>query len=324
MKLEKDQLVKFYSLMVRTRKLDNLMIEALNSGRMAGFYHAGPGEEAVGIGACTFNMRDDDYLYPHHRSHAIGFTLARGISPKGWVCRHFDKNPGEVEGPTAEERGIFGISGTIGGGFPLSLGWGITAKKNGKNQAVLSFFGDGASGRGTLHESMNMAAIWKLPIVWICENNQFGQFMPIKDAFAREDIADIAAGYNMPSAVVDGQDVLAVHEAVEVAVQKARAGDGPSLIECKTYRMRGHAEGVPDVDHVDPRSEKDKEAWRKRDPIVLFKENLIKQRILTEEEISKMDQEADDEVAELDKYQQECPVMVPSDASILDVFLYAE
>ena len=324
MKLEKEQLVKFYSLMVRTRKLDALLIEALNSGRMAGFYHAGLGEEACGIGACTFNMRDDDYLYPHHRGHAIGFTLARGVSPKGWVCRHFDKNPGEVEGPTAEERGMFGISGTIGGGFVLSLGWGLTAKKNNTGQAVLSFFGDGASGRGTLHEAMNLAAVWKLPIVWVCENNQYGQFVPIRDAFAREDIADIASGYNMPSAVVDGQDVIAVHEAVGAAVERARAGDGPSLIECKTYRMRGHAEGVPDVDHTNVRTEEDKEIWRKRDPILLLKEKLLKQGIMTEAEIEKIENDAEAEVEELDKFQAQSPVMLPKDASILDDFLYAK
>ncbi|MFO7962386.1 MAG: thiamine pyrophosphate-dependent dehydrogenase E1 component subunit alpha [Desulfobacterales bacterium] len=324
MKLEKEQLVTFYSLMVRARKLDALLVEALNSGRMAGFYHAGVGEEAVGVGACTFNMREDDYLYPHHRGHAISFYLARGISPKGWVCRHFDKDPGEIEGPTAEERGIFGISGTIGGGFVLSLGWGLTAQKNKKGQAVLSFFGDGASGRGTLHESMNLAAVWKLPIVWICENNQFGQFVPIRDAFAREDIADLAAAYSMPSIVVDGQDVLAVHEAVEAAVDRARAGDGPSLIECKTYRMRAHAEGVPDVDHTKPRTDEDKSDWRKRDPIIIFKEKLIKQGIMTEEAIDEIDREADDEVARLDAFQSQCPQMLPKDASILDDFLYAE
>jgi acetoin:2,6-dichlorophenolindophenol oxidoreductase subunit alpha len=324
MKLEKEHLIKFYSLMVRSRKLDALLIEALNSGRMAGFYHAGLGEEGVGIGACTFNMRDDDYLYPHHRGHAISFNLARGISPKGWVCRHFDRDPGVVEGPRPEERGIFGISGTIGGGFVLSLGWGLTAKKNKKNQVTLSFFGDGASGRGTLHEAMNLASVWKLPIVWVCENNQFGQFVPIKDAFAREDIADLAAGYNMPSAVVDGQDVIAVHEAIEAAVQRARSGDGPSLIECKTCRMRAHAEGVPDVNHTQLRSEEDKAPWRKRDPIILLKEKLLAQGIAKEEELTRIEQEAEKEVADLDQFQAQCPVMLPKDASILDDFLYAK
>jgi pyruvate dehydrogenase E1 component alpha subunit len=268
-------------------------------------------------------MRDDDYLYPHHRSHAIGFTLARGVSPKEWVCRHFDKSTGEVEGPSAEERGIFGISGTIGGGFVLSLGWGITAKKNGRGQVVLGFFGDGASGRGTLHESMNLASLWKLPIVWICQNNQFGQYMPIKDAFAKADIADLAGSYDMPGLVVDGQDVLAVHEAVEAAVARARQGRGPSLIECKTYRMRSHAEGVPDVDHVAPRSESEKEAWAKRDPIILFGQKLVSEGFAQQAELTEIEARADAEVAELDKYQEQCPVRVPKDASVLDTLLYA-
>ena len=139
-----------------------------------------PEKKPWGSGPVHSTWRDDDYVYPHHRAHAIGFYLARGVSPKGWVCRHFDKNPGEVEGPTAPERGLIDLSATIGGGFVLSLGWGLNAKKNNKGQVVLGFFGDGASGRGTLHESMNMASLWKLPIVWICENNQYGQFMPIK------------------------------------------------------------------------------------------------------------------------------------------------
>ena len=324
MELTKDQLVKFYSLMVRARKLDQLMIDALNTGRMTGFYHAGPGEEACGVGACTFNMRDDDYVYPHHRSHAIAFHLARGISPKGWVCRHFDKNPGEVEGPTPKERGIIDISATIGGGFVLSLGWGLNAKKNNKEQVVLSFFGDGASGRGTLHESMNMASLWKLPIVWICENNQYGQFMPIKDAFPREDIADLSTAYNMPGIVVDGQDVLAVHEAVNAAVERARAGDGPSLIECKTFRMRGHAEGVPDVDYYTQRTEKEKENWRRRDPILLLKDVLLKRKVVSEEELIEIDEAADREVKEQDQYMEQCPVNVPDDPSRFDDFLYVE
>jgi len=324
MKLKKDQLAKLYSLMTRTRKLDRLMIDALATGRMSGWFHSGPGEEAVGIGAVTFNMKNDDFLWPHHRSHGIGFFLARGISPKGWVCRHFDKNPGEIEGPTMADRGVFSYGGTIGGQFGVSLGWGVAARKNGKNQVVICFFGDGASGRGTLHEAMNLASVWKLPIVWICENNQFGQFVPIKDAFPREDIADIASGYNMPGIVVDGQDVLTVHEAVEAAVERARKGDGPSLVECKTYRMRAHAEGIADVEHERPRTDKEKEAWKKRDPIILFKEKLIKQKVLTEEEINIIDQEADAEVKALDEYQQQCPAHTAEDSSIFDFLLYSE
>lgn len=238
MELDRDQLVTLYRLMLRARKLDELMVNGLKTGKMVGFYHSGQGEEAVPVGACTFNLREDDYVYPHHRGHAIGFTLARGVSPKTFVAMHYGRVPRDVEGPTSEQRGIFGISGTIGGAFPMALGWALTAKMNARSQVSICFFGDGSSGRGTLHESMNMASVMKLPVVWVCENNLYGQWMPIKDAFPREDIADLAHTYAMPGVVVDGQDVLAVHEAVRVAVQRAREGRGPSLVECKTYRYR--------------------------------------------------------------------------------------
>ena len=323
MKLEKDHLTTFYTLMMRTRKLDELLVNELKEGKLVGFYHSGQGEEAVSVGGCTFNLREDDYLYPHHRAHGVGFHLARGLSPKPWVARHYGKDPVDVEGPTMVERGIFGGSGTIGGGFVLSLGWGLSAKMNGKNQITASFFGDGASGRGTLHEAMNMAATMKLPIVWICENNLYGQWMPIKDAYPREDIADLAQGYNMPGVVVDGQDVIAVHEAIEAAVERARSGEGPSLVECKTYRYRGHSEGGADIAHYQPRPAEELEAWKKRDPILLLKEKLITQGVLTEAEIEKINDEVDEEVKAMEKYGEDCPIPKPDDLSVLDDMLYA-
>jgi pyruvate dehydrogenase E1 component alpha subunit len=324
MDLEKNQLITFYTLMLRTRKLDGLLLKGLQEGKLVGFYHSGQGEEAVAIGGCTFTLREDDYLYPHHRAHALGFFLARGLSPKPWLVRHHGKEPIDVEGPSAEERGIFGMSGTIGGGFVLALGWGFSAKMRGENQIVACFFGDGASGRGTLHEAMNMATLQKLPIVWICENNLYGQWMPIRDAYAREDIADLAHSYNIPGVVVDGQDVLAVHEAIKAAVDRARAGQGPSLVECKTYRYRGHSEGGADISHYRPRPPEEIEAWKKRDPIVLFREKLIQQSVLTGEEIEKIDAEVDEEVIALEKYAEECPKADIKDPSILDHYLYAE
>ncbi|MBW2085038.1 MAG: thiamine pyrophosphate-dependent dehydrogenase E1 component subunit alpha [Deltaproteobacteria bacterium] len=324
MKLTKDQLIKLYTLMVRTRELDGLIINALKTGKAIGFFHSGLGEEAVSIGGCTFTLKDDDYLYPHHRGHAIGFFLARGLSPKAFVAYHLCKVPQDVEGPTPVERGIFGVSGTIGGSFVLSVGMAITAKKNGKGQVTACFFGDGAANRGTLHEAMNLASVWNLPIAWICENNLYAQFMPFKDAFAREDIADIAASYNMPGVVVDGQDVLAVHEAVQAAVARARAGDGPSLVECKTYRYRGHSEGGPDIAHYEPRPTEEVEAWKKRDPIVLFREALLKQGTLTKADIKKIDKETETEIEALEQYADECPRPQPEDPSVLDRLLYAE
>jgi len=324
MELGKEQLKTFYTLMLRTRKLDELLVESLKEGKLVGFYHSGQGEEAVGVGACTFTMRDDDYLYPHHRAHGLGFSLARGLSPKGWVASHFGKAPQDVPGPTAEERGIFGMSGTIGGGFVMALGWALSAKMAKKDQVTVAFFGDGASGRGTLHEAMNMASVQNLPIVWVCDNNLYGQWMPIKDAYARDDIADLAHGYNMPGIIVDGQDVMAVHEALDAAVKKARAGDGPSLVECKTYRYRGHSEGAADMAHHGPRPAEEMAAWKKRDPIVLFKDKLIKQKIMTKAQITKIDKAVEQEVKDLAQYAEDCPKAEIQDPSILDHFLYAE
>ncbi|MBW2085036.1 MAG: hypothetical protein JRI54_03290, partial [Deltaproteobacteria bacterium] len=199
--------------------------------------------------------------------------------------------------------------------------WGLAAKKNKRQQVMVSVFGDGGSNRGTLHEAFNLSSVWKLPIVWICDNNGMAQFMPIKDAYAREDIADLAAGYDMPGVVVDGMDVLAVQEAVQAAVARARAGDGPSLVEAKTIRYRSHSEGSPDVVHNQPRSEEKIEAWKKRDPIESFKAKLLEQGMLTEADVDKINQEADAEMAEIEKFCTDSP---PPDVSVLEKLLYAE
>jgi acetoin:2,6-dichlorophenolindophenol oxidoreductase subunit alpha len=324
MDLTTEQLVTMYTNLVRARKLDELLVEGLKSGKCTGFFHSGQGEEAVGVGGASF-LRDDDFLYPHHRGHCIAFFLARGLSPKGWVAMHYGKMLTEKpEGPTMEERGIYGVAGTIGGMFPLAVGWGIAAKKNNKNQVVVCFFGDGSAGRGTLHEGMNLAAIWKLPIVWACDNNLYGMFQPLKDAYARKDIADLATPYDMPAVVVDGQDVLAVHEAIQAAVERARAGKGPSMVEVKTYRYRAHAEGMPDVSHAEPRPKEEIEAWKKRDPVILFREKLLERNVITAVDVERIEKETDAEMAALDKMAMESPHPDPKDPGILDTWLYSE
>lgn len=166
-----------------------------------------------------------------------------------------------------------------------------------------------------------MSSLWKLPIIWVCDNNGVAQFMPIKDAYPREDIADLAAGYDMPGVVVDGMDVLAVHEAVQAAVDRARAGDGPSMIEAKTTRYRPHAEGVLDVLHTELRSEEEIEAWKKRDPITSFANKLIEQKVLTEADIERIDKEIHEEVEEMDRFAMESPL---PDPPFLEKVLYAD
>lgn len=325
MKLKKEQLIRLYTNMVRARKLDEYAVGALAEGKLQGFFHSGQGEEAVGVGGCSF-LREDDYIYPHHRGHGLAHIISKGVLPKLFLAEHFGKATGLAKGVAGfhgavPELGVFGGAGTIGSQFPVSVGWGLAAKKRGKGQVVVCFFGDGSSNRGTLHESMNLAAVWKLPVVWVCENNQYAQFMPIKDAYPREDIADLAAGYGMPGVVVDGQDVIAVHEAVQAAVAKARAGEGPSLVECKTYRYRSHVEGFPDWVHGDMRPQEEIEAWKQRDPIKLFREKLLEQGVLTPKDVERIDREAAAEVEELERFCMESPI---PDPSILGKMLYAD
>jgi TPP-dependent pyruvate/acetoin dehydrogenase alpha subunit len=325
MKLEKDDLVLLYKNMVRGRKVDELAVRGLQDGRVKAFYHSGQGSEALAAGVATF-LRKDDYLYGHHRGHGITYIISKGGSAKEFLAEHYGKATGSCLGISGfhfaePEFGLMGGAGTIGSQFPMSLGWGLACKKNGRQQVTVGCFGDGSSNRGTLHEAFNLSAIWKLPIVWVCDNNGVAQYMPIKDAYPKEDLADLAAGYGMPGVVVDGMDVLAVHEAVQAAVERARAGGGPSMIEAKTTRYRAHTEGVPDVYHTEPRPADEIEAGKKRDPIESFRKKLIKQKILNASDIEKIEKEIDNEVAEMDKFATDSPEPKPD---IIAKFVYAE
>lgn len=323
MKLGNKELVSLYANMLRARRADERVVKALQEGKVASFYHSGQGSEAVGVGCCSF-LRKDDYLYPHHRGHGLAYILSKGSSLRAFMAEHFGRATGMAGGVAGfhgvdPEHGIFGGGGTIGSQFPVSAGWGLGAKKNGRGQIAMCCFGDGSSNRGTLHEAMNLSSIWKLPIVWVCENNLYAQWMPIKDAYAREDIADLAHGYNFPGVVVDGQDVIAVHEAISAAVERARKGEGPSLIECKTYRYRAHSEGSQDIIHTDPRPVAEVEAWKKRDPIRLFQERLLKEGILTPADVERFEKEVMAEVDDAEKFALESP---RPDPSILPGLLY--
>ena len=325
MELSKEQLIKLYTNLVRARKLDEVTCQGLREGKVLGFFHSGQGEEAVPVGGCTF-LREDDYIYAHHRGHGLAYILSKGAKPHGFLAEHYGKVTSYCLGISGFHNvepslGILGFSGTIGSAFPLALGWGVAAQNNGRQQVVVCFFGDGNSNRGTLHEAMNTASLWKLPIVWVCQNNLYAQFMPIKDAYARDDIADLAAGYGMPGVVVDGMDVLAVYEAVQAAVARARAGDGPSLLECKTYRFHVHSEGTRDISHYEPRPPEEVAAWKKRDPILLCRQKLLAQGVLTEADVARIDQEADAEAVEVERFASESP---KPDPAKLPSFLYAD
>jgi len=323
MQLTKEQLVQLYRTMLLARRVDEAIVKGLLEGKVVSFFHSGQGEEAVGVGGCSF-LNADDYVYGQHRGHGIAHILAKGGSPLPFLAEHYGKVSGSCQGISANhycnpEVGMLGAAGTIGSAFPLSLGWAVAAKKRGERQVVLCFFGDGASNRGTLHEAMNLATLWRLPIVYICHNNLYAQYTPIKDAYPREDIADLAGGYGIPGVIVDGQDVIAVHEAVQAAVARARDGGGPSFIECKTYRYRMHSEGAPDVSHADPRPADEIEAWKSRDPIILFGEELTKQGLVAQADLARIDREVTAEVEAAENAAIESPVLDPA---ILETLVY--
>lgn len=311
MKLNKKQMMTLYTNMVLAKKYDELFVKRISEGKLIGFYHTSEGGMAPGVGACSF-LRKDDYLWPHLRGHGVPHMRSKGIDIKYYLAEHTGKTTGQCAGMSSfhfcePDYGILGWSGSIGSSFPLSLGWGIAAKKNGRGQVVVCCFGDGAAGRGTFHESAIMASVWKLPIVWVCENNRMSMFVAFESVHPTDNIADLAHGWGMPGKVVDGQDVFAVAETVGEAVDRARSGEGPSLIECKTERYQAHSIGLPDLVGDQTRQKDEIDALREREPLKLCRETLMKKRMLTKKIIEEIDRAADAEIAEVVQFVDESP-----------------
>jgi len=310
--------------MVRIRKLDELLVKAFYDKKFSR-YHSQQGQEAVGVGVCTF-LRKDDYLYYTHRGHGLGELVSKGFSPKAFVAEHYGKATGGSNGiglvnMCDPEMGFFGMGGTVGGELTLAAGTGISAKLRGKGQVVASFMGDGTTGRGTLHESMLMTANWKLPVLWLCSNNKIAMWVPTEVTYPKENFADLAFGYGIPAAIVDGQDVIAVYEAAQTAIKRARAGEGPSFIEFKTCRYRSQMEGAADICQDGLRSEEEINAWKERDPIDLFQDKLLKEGILTRADVERIDREALKEAEEAERFAEESPYPAPD---ILGKALYSD
>jgi pyruvate dehydrogenase E1 component alpha subunit len=263
-----------YREVARIRALELLLNRYIEEHGFGGFWHPGLGQEGIQAGAVSA-LREDDYLFYAHRG--LGYALAKGMSPVTLLADLFGKKGGSVGGKGGgtvhfvdPERGVLGQGGTVGSSFVLGAGAGISAQMLGTDRVVAIFFGDGSSARGTWHEAALTASVWKLPLVWVCENNGWAISVPIGEQSPTENIADRAAAYGVPGVIVDGQDTLAVRAAMSEAVERARAGEGPTLIEAKTLRVRGHFEG-------------DKQAYREdlvdglevpRDPLKILREHV--------------------------------------------------
>jgi TPP-dependent pyruvate/acetoin dehydrogenase alpha subunit len=278
----KEMLLKMLEGMQRIRKFETKIIECFTKGMLAGNIHTCVGQEAVCIGACTA-LEKTDYITGTHRGH--GQCIAKGAKTDRMFAELCGKVTGYCRGKGGSmhvvdvDLGILGANGIVGAGLPIATGSGLASKVKKTGEVTLAFFGDGASNNGTFHESINMAAAWKLPVVYLCENNEYGVSVNIHTVTNTENISVRAKGYDIPGVTVDGNDVLAVYEAVKAAVEYARAGNGPSIIECKTYRMRGHYEG----DSAAYRPKDITEAWKEQDPIKLYWQFLLNSGISHEE-----------------------------------------
>src|SRR6188474_671264 len=242
------RLTGLYVTMARIRAFEETALAAHKAGEIPGPLHVSIGQEAVAAGICV-NLRIDDRITSNHRGH--GHAIAKGADPKRMMAELYGRANGYCKGKGGSMHiadfsvGMLGANGVVGGGANLAVGATIAARLRGSDQIAVCFFGDGASNRGPVHEAMNLAAVWNLPVIFFCENNQYASTTSVKTVMKIEDIADRAAGYGMLGVIVDGNDVVAVYSAVREYVERARSGGGPVLIEAKTYRMRGHFVGDP-------------------------------------------------------------------------------
>ncbi|MBI2859062.1 MAG: thiamine pyrophosphate-dependent dehydrogenase E1 component subunit alpha, partial [Chloroflexi bacterium] len=285
MNIDRKTLLDMYRTMVTIRRFSEAVVKVSYSGEVATGVHVAIGQEAVAAGVCA-HLRRDDQVVTTHRGH--GHMIAKGSDTKLMMAELFGKKTGYCKGKGGEmhisdmSAGVIGSFAVVGEGLPVATGAALADQMRGTDSVAVCFFGDGAACQGTFHESLNLASIWKLPVVFVCENNMYAIFTPTSAVVSVTNIADRAAGYSMPGVIVDGQDVMAVFEAAEKAVRRARAGEGPTLLECKTYRYAGH-EGADDswLSAHPYRSAEELAAWKKRDPIALFEARLLEDKLVT-------------------------------------------
>jgi len=301
-----EELIGYLKKMLEIRYFEEKVMDLLSRDIVKGASHLYVGEEAVAVGACAA-IRKDDYITSTHRGH--GHCIAKGGDMKLMLAELCGKATGYCKGRggsmhIADVRaGNLGATGIVGSNIPVATGAGLSIKLRKTDQVVLCFFGDGAANTGAFHESLNMASIWKLPVVYICENNLYGMSVSVKRAFPFEDIAERAKGYNIPGVIADGMDVLNVKEVVGKAVERARRGEGPTLVECKTYRYYGHSRSDPRI----YRTREEEKIWRARDPIKTFAEKLIKEGILTPEKLKKLEDQVAKEIEEAEEFALSSP-----------------
>jgi len=297
--------LRLYETMCRIRRFEETVIELFARGKIPGFLHSYLGQEASATGVCA-HLRDDDYITSTHRGH--GHILAKGARTDLAMAELYGKSTGYCNGKGGSmhiadpDIGVLGAIGIVGAGLVIANGAAFAAQYRGTDQVAICFFGDGASNTGTFHEGLNMAALWQLPVVFVCENNCYAESTPQCDHQLITDVAVRAQGYAMPSDIVDGNDVLAVYESAGRAIERARSGGGPTLLETKTYRIRGHYEGDPQ----NYRTREEVDEWRELCAIRRFRKELVEDG-MPEGELDAIDAAIEGEIGDAIAFAEESP-----------------
>jgi pyruvate dehydrogenase E1 component alpha subunit len=299
----KQKLLDMLRKMLTIRRFEERVKKEFAATRVKGFVHLYIGEEAVAVGVCS-NLRKDDYVTSTHRGH--GHCIAKGVEVNGMMAELFGKRTGTCKGKGGSMHiadvglGMLGANGIVGAGLPIAIGAALSAKYRKTDQVAVAFFSDGALNQGTFHESLNIASIWKLPVVFVCENNQYAESTSIKYATSVKDPTLRAGSYSIPASRVDGMDAIAVSQTAAEAVARARRGEGPSFLVCDTYRYMGHFEG----DDQTYKTTEEVEGWRAKDPITGLRDLMIREGALTENEFAELDSEILKEIEEAVTYAE--------------------
>lgn len=308
----KDGLLRMYRGMYIIRHFEETLYYLFLNRSMPGTMHQYTGQEAIAIGFCE-SLKAEDYITSTHRGH--GHCLAKGANLNEVMAEMFSKKTGCCRGMGGSmhladfEVGILGANGIVGGGIPIAVGAALSIDNKGSDQVVVCFFGEGASNTGSFHEGINMAAIWKLPVIFVCENNLYAVSDHVRDTMKVEHVADRASAYGIPGETIDGNDVLVVYEHARRAIARARQGNGPMMIECMTYRHRGHSRFEPA--HYRPKEEVS--AWLARDPLKVFREHTVVENDITEKELQAIEEEVKKQMEAAVAYAEQSPEIDPGE-----------
>ncbi len=314
MEITHDKLVWMWRTMCTIRRFEERGVYEVGARHISGAVHSSAGEEASPTGICG-NLTEKDYIASTHRGH--GHCIAKGVDPRKMMAELLARARGTNRGKGGSmhmadmSKGMLGANGVVGASIPVAVGAALSAKIRKTDSVAVAFFGDGGANQGVLHESMNLAAIWKLPVIFACENNLYAESTPVEYALSVYNVSDRAAAYSMPGVTVDGQDVFAVYEAAGEMVKRAREGAGPSLLEVRTFRYYGHTTFDNPRNY---RTEEEEKYWRARDPLLVFKKRVLDEKLMTQEELDKIQKEVDQLIEDAVKFADDSPI--PAEAEL--------